>query len=199
MIHLLNATQSPRQPDPETHGGKLSCLDSAPAHGNAGHLPNLWLLPSPLSLSSQLAWPFSFAQLWCIKSQADQRATFCWDSCYTNPQSYLWFWAPTPPELNSESKSAAASLQGRHGKRTNQRSEGILFWWLFQFDMEIMTTSVWRLPWWSSGLDSMLPVQGAWVQSLIGELEIPQAASCSQKPKQKTTGVLTWEEDGLRS
>ena len=42
-------------------------------------------------------------------------------------------------------------------------------------------------------------MQGAWVQSLVGELEVPQAASCSQKPKQKTASVLTLEEDGLRS
>ena len=27
------------------------------------------------------------------------------------------------------------------------------------------------LPWWSSGYDPMFPVQGAWVQSLVGELD----------------------------
>ena len=26
------------------------------------------------------------------------------------------------------------------------------------------------LPWWSSGWDSVLPLQGAWVPSLVGEL-----------------------------
>jgi len=26
------------------------------------------------------------------------------------------------------------------------------------------------LPWWSSGLDSVLPLQGAWVLSLVGGL-----------------------------
>ena len=46
--------------------------------------------------------------------------------------------------------------------------------------------NVWEgLPWWSSGWDSMLPMQGAWVQSLVGELDpacmpqlrIPHAAT----------------------
>ena len=27
-------------------------------------------------------------------------------------------------------------------------------------------------PWWSSGQESMLPVQGAWVRSLVGELHL---------------------------
>ena len=31
--------------------------------------------------------------------------------------------------------------------------------------------AVWGLPWWSSGWDSVLPVQGSWVQSLVRELD----------------------------
>ena len=39
------------------------------------------------------------------------------------------------------------------------------------------------LPWWSSGYDSTLPMQGAWVRSLVGELRshIP----CVVWPKKK--------------
>ena len=36
-----------------------------------------------------------------------------------------------------------------------------------------------RLPQWSSGLDFALPVQGAWVQSLVGERD-PHAATKTQ-------------------
>ena len=32
-------------------------------------------------------------------------------------------------------------------------------------------TFVLKTPWWSSGSDSALPTQGAWVGSLVGELE----------------------------
>ena len=30
----------------------------------------------------------------------------------------------------------------------------------------------WRLPSWSSGYDSVLPMQGPWVQSLVRELDL---------------------------
>ena len=45
------------------------------------------------------------------------------------------------------------------------------------------------IPWWSSGKDSRLSLLGAWVQSLVRELRIPQASQYSQtaitKPKKK--------------
>ena len=41
------------------------------------------------------------------------------------------------------------------------------------------------LPWRSSGLDSVLPLQGAWVRSLVGELRSPHTARCSKPPSQK--------------
>ena len=44
--------------------------------------------------------------------------------------------------------------------------------------MDIKIT-VSRLPWWSSGYDSMLPMQGTQVQSLVRELD-PHAATKTQ-------------------
>ena len=41
------------------------------------------------------------------------------------------------------------------------------------------------LLWWS-----MLPMQGTWVQSLVGELRFPRAARLSQKTKTKTEGEI---------
>ena len=36
------------------------------------------------------------------------------------------------------------------------------------------------LPWWSIGLDYVLPLHGAWIQSLLGGTKIPRAAPCSE-------------------
>lgn len=38
-----------------------------------------------------------------------------------------------------------------------------------------------RFPWWSNGKDCLLPMQGAWVQSLVWD--IPHAVRCGQKKK----------------
>ena len=43
------------------------------------------------------------------------------------------------------------------------------------------------LPWWSSGLDYMLLLQGAWIRSLVGGTKIPHAAPCSQNFKKMVT------------
>ena len=40
----------------------------------------------------------------------------------------------------------------------------------------VIETVVTGTPWWSSGYDSTLPVQGAWVGSLVRELDPPHAA-----------------------
>ena len=37
------------------------------------------------------------------------------------------------------------------------------------------------LPWWSSGYGSVLPLQGAWVQSLVGEIRSPTLAHSRAK------------------
>ena len=34
-----------------------------------------------------------------------------------------------------------------------------------------MNLAILELPWWSSGYDSMLPMWGAWVESLVRELD----------------------------
>ena len=43
------------------------------------------------------------------------------------------------------------------------------------------------LPWWSSGYDSALPLQGAWVRSLVGEIRscIPCGVAKGKKKKVK--------------
>ena len=47
------------------------------------------------------------------------------------------------------------------------------------------------LPWWSSGLDSVLPLQGARVWSLVGELRSPHAAQYSQQRKKNNTQIVS--------
>jgi len=42
-----------------------------------------------------------------------------------------------------------------------------------------------RLPWWYSGEDSMLPMQGGWVKSLMGELRCYIA-----RPKYKKIAII---------
>ena len=52
-------------------------------------------------------------------------------------------------------------------------------WWLFHpflsggfsSHSRILNHSMVGIPWWSSDLDSMLPLQGTWVQSLVRELD----------------------------
>ena len=39
------------------------------------------------------------------------------------------------------------------------------------------------LPWWSSGWDSMIPLQGAWVWSLVGELRSHMLCGVAKKKK----------------
>ena len=39
---------------------------------------------------------------------------------------------------------------------------------------------LWGLPWWSSGWESVLPMQGTQVRSLVRETRIPHAAKCGQ-------------------
>ena len=46
-----------------------------------------------------------------------------------------------------------------------------------------------RLPWWSSGYDSVLQLQGALVRSLVEELRFPHALQCSQN--KTTTKIKT--------
>ena len=43
------------------------------------------------------------------------------------------------------------------------------------------------LPWWSSG--SLLPLQGAWVQSLVGKLRSHMLSGVAKKVKRNNTGV----------
>ena len=42
------------------------------------------------------------------------------------------------------------------------------------------------IPWWSSDLDSMLPLQGTWVQSLVRELD-PMCHNLRKKIPHTTT------------
>ena len=42
------------------------------------------------------------------------------------------------------------------------------------------------LPWWSSGWDSVLPMQGAWVRSLVRELRSTCPSQDPAQPKRKT-------------
>ena len=55
---------------------------------------------------------------------------------------------------------------------------------LFRLGTNIQST-VLGLPWWSSGLDSMLPLQGAWVQSLVRELRSFRPCRISPPPQKK--------------
>ena len=48
------------------------------------------------------------------------------------------------------------------------------------------------LPWWSSGQDSALPMQGTWVQSLVRELR-----SCMLQPKKKKDSAWSSRESLL--
>lgn len=51
------------------------------------------------------------------------------------------------------------------------------------------------LPWWCSSQDSILPMQRAWVWSLVEELRFPHAVWCSQKKKRekkKKKADLDW-------
>ena len=49
----------------------------------------------------------------------------------------------------------------------------------------IKNTWVLGIPWWSSGLDSELPLQGVWVQPLVGELR--SCMTHSTAPQQRIT------------
>ena len=44
-----------------------------------------------------------------------------------------------------------------------------------------------ELPWWSSGEDSVLPMLGEWVRSLVWELRSHMLCSTSKKNKKKIT------------
>ena len=44
------------------------------------------------------------------------------------------------------------------------------------------------LPWQSSGCDSMFPVEGAWVQSLVGELRSHITYGMAKKKKKEKIG-----------
>ena len=50
------------------------------------------------------------------------------------------------------------------------------------------------LSWQFSGWDSVLPMQGAWVQFLVGELQSCKIPGCSKKKKKKRIKILstTW-------
>ena len=58
-------------------------------------------------------------------------------------------------------------------------------------DMIAIKKIVWELLWWHSGWDSTLPMQGAWVRSLVRELDptcmlqlrvrVPQLRSCMRQ------------------
>ena len=39
------------------------------------------------------------------------------------------------------------------------------FWWRM-----LLEVKVWVLPWWSTGYDSMLPMQGTWIRALLRKL-----------------------------
>ena len=53
------------------------------------------------------------------------------------------------------------------------------------------STTLEGLPWWSSGLDSALPTQGAWVRSLIGELRSCMPNGRAKKKKLSTKKSAT--------
>ena len=51
--------------------------------------------------------------------------------------------------------------------------------------MLLIISYILGIPWWSSGYDSALPLQGAWVQSLVGKLRSPMPRVTAQKKKKK--------------
>ena len=58
-----------------------------------------------------------------------------------------------------------------------------------------------ELSWWPSGSDSMLPMQGAWVSSLVGELrsDMPHnTAKEKEKKKRKNSWILKSPRFGFK-
>ena len=52
----------------------------------------------------------------------------------------------------------------------------------FPWKNKILTV---KLPWWPTGEDSVLPMQWAWVQSLVGELRSDMPHGMAKKKKLK--------------
>ena len=70
-------------------------------------------------------------------------------------------------QVNSESadikslSSWPGAVQRDVGLKTHKGNE---------IDWALKIRRIWGLPWWSSGWDTTLPLQGAWVRSPVGEL-----------------------------
>ena len=57
----------------------------------------------------------------------------------------------------------------------------------------------WGLPCWSSGWESMLPMQGVRVWSLVGELRSRKLGGMARKEKKKTTLKLTYRNSLIKT
>ena len=70
--------------------------------------------------------------------------------------------------------------------KSQWKMEGITLWLVSKM------TKIQGLPWWSRGWDSVLPPQGTWVQSLVGELRFHMPWGTAKKQKQKLKWL--WSE-----